>query len=98
MPPGQPGWCLMATHITGELPAAEVDAAVYTVRYWARDGRNHLFWRDEFGSPVTDVHEAQCTRGRPIPARWAFRDELSQELGEDRDHTRNCWTCFRRPR
>jgi hypothetical protein len=85
-------------HIAGELPAAEVERELYAVHFSARDTRNHRYLREQLADPDR-AYTPECTRHKyDIPQRWAWRDELSEELGDDRDHTRDCWPCFRRPR
>ncbi|WP_344854093.1 hypothetical protein [Amycolatopsis ultiminotia] len=81
----------MTMRITGELPAEDVTAVAYVVRRWAKDGRNHRFAREQDGA---EVCWPRCTRGKPIPQRTCFRDELSPELGDDRDRSVDCRTCF----
>ncbi|WP_329064856.1 hypothetical protein [Amycolatopsis sp. NBC_01480] len=81
------------TVIAGNLSAAEVDAAMYAVHRWEPDNRNHLFKRDQDGAGVGAVWP-KCTRGKPIPQRTCFPDELSPELGDDRDHSQDCRSCF----
>jgi hypothetical protein len=89
----------VTTRIAGELPAAEVEHTLNAVHFWARDTRNHRYRRDQLTDPARDLLEPQCSQARyTIPARYAFRDELSQELGEDRDRSRDCPACFRRSR
>lgn len=86
----------MTIRITGELTAVEVEQAVFTARYWSRNECNHLYRTAEFDDPQHTVHLPECSRGQyTIPARWAFRDELSEDLGDDRNHARDCRACFR---
>lgn len=85
----------MTVRITGELPAAEVERTLYAVHFWARDTRNHRYRRDQLADPIRDLLEPQCSQARfTIPARYAFRDELSQELGDERETSRDCRSCF----
>jgi hypothetical protein len=87
------------TASTGNLSVAEVEYALYAVHFWARGAQNHRYLREQIDNPLVDFLQPECSRARfTIPARYAFRDELSQELGDDRDHTRDCRSCFRRPR
>ncbi|MGW4483788.1 hypothetical protein ACWEOE_08095 [Amycolatopsis sp. NPDC004368] len=87
----------MATRITGEFTANEVDAALFAVHFWAGDTRNHRYLRTQLEDDERDTFQPDCTLKRfVIPARWAFRSELSaDELGDDRDKARDCHTCFR---
>lgn len=80
--------------IAGELSAAEVDAALFSVHFWAGDTRNHKFLRNQTEDDARDTFDPACT-DYIIPARWAFRSELSEELGDNRDHSRDCRPCFR---
>lgn len=77
--------------LCGELPAEDVAAATYVVLRWAKDSRNHRFERDQIGS---DVLWPRCTRGKRIPQRTCFADELSPDLGDNRDRSEDCRTCF----
>jgi hypothetical protein len=78
------------TAITGNL-----DAALYAVHFWARDMQNHRYLREQVADLGCDFLEPQCTQGRfTSPTKYAFRGELSQELGEDRDRARDCHPCF----
>lgn len=87
----------MAMRLSGELPAGEVERAVYAVHFWAKDTRNHRYLRAQTEDLALDVLKPQCSRERyPIPGRWAFRSELSQELDDGRDRARDCRPCFRR--
>ncbi|MEV8610124.1 hypothetical protein AB0383_19730 [Amycolatopsis sp. NPDC051373] len=87
----------MTVRITGELPPAAVDTALYGVHFWAGDTRNHRYLRSQLDDPERDTFQPECTLSSfVIPRRWAFRSELSaDELGEDRDKTRDCRPCFR---
>ncbi|MEV8615885.1 hypothetical protein AB0383_49735 [Amycolatopsis sp. NPDC051373] len=86
----------MGTRITGELTAGEVDQALHAVHFWAGDNRNHRYLRAQIDDPDRDTFTPECTLSTfVIPARWAFRSELSQELDEDRDKARDCRPCFR---
>lgn len=83
------------TAITGHLSAAEVDDAMYAVHFWAGDMQNHRYRREQLGDPAQGLKEPQCTQGRGTPAtKHAYRRELSEELGADRDHARDCHPCF----
>ncbi|MDT8911739.1 hypothetical protein [Amycolatopsis sp. PS_44_ISF1] len=79
----------------GELPASEVDRLRYAVHFNAKDTRNHRYDREHLA--VSDrPYSPECSRYKyAIPARWAWRGELSEELGDDRDRTRDCPVCFR---
>lgn len=82
--------------IAGELSADQVDQALFAVHFWAGDTRNHRYLRARLDDATRDTFTPECTLAAfVIPARWAFRSELSQELGEDRDHARDCRPCFR---
>jgi hypothetical protein len=83
----------MTVRITGELPPAEIEATLYAVHFWARDTRNHRFEREAVESSAETLWP-KCTRGKRVPQRTCFRDELSEELGDDRDTSRDCRTCF----
>lgn len=91
----------MGTRISGDLTPLEVDDALYSVHFWTRGTQNHRYLREQIDNPLVDFLQPECSKARfTIPARYAFRDELSQELGDDRDRTRDCRSCFslRRPR
>ena len=82
--------------IAGELSPAMVERSMFAVHFWAGDTRNHRYLRAQFGEPRRDTFRPDCTLGSLIiPARWAFRSELSHELGDDRDKARDCRACFR---
>ncbi|MET7989863.1 hypothetical protein ABZU76_03030 [Amycolatopsis sp. NPDC005232] len=86
----------MTTRITGELTAVQVDAALYAVHFWAGDTRNHRYLRAQLEDGERDTFYPDCTLAAfVIPGRWAFRSELSEELGENRDRARDCRPCFR---
>ena len=88
---GMTGW------VTGELPPAEVEHALYAIHFWARDTRNHRYRREQLADPDRGLLEPECSQARSmIPARCAFRDELSDELGEARDRSQDCRSCFSR--
>lgn len=83
------------TTIAGHLSAAEVDGVLYAVHWWACDTQNHRYRRDQLADPAQGLLEPQCTQGRGAPAtKHAYRAELSQELGDDRDTSRDCHPCF----
>ncbi|WP_326836225.1 hypothetical protein VSH64_15090 [Amycolatopsis rhabdoformis] len=78
---------------------SEAGEALFAVHFWAGDTRNHRYARAQLEDSRRDTFLPDCTPdGFVIPARWAFRSELSQELGADRDRSRDCRTCFRRAR
>lgn len=77
----------------GELPAEDVAAVTDAVHRWEKDGRNHRFERGQFTSGQAAAWP-KCTRGVAIPQRTCFLDELSPELGDDRDRTNDCRPCF----
>jgi hypothetical protein len=79
----------MGTRITGTLPEADQ----YIVLRWSRDGRNHRFERGQL-RPDAQAFWPKCTCGKAVPQRTCFRDELSPELGDDRDTAQDCRTCF----
>jgi hypothetical protein len=77
----------------------EAGEALFAVHFWAGDTRNHWYPRAQLEDDERDTFHPDCTPdGFMIPARWAFRSELSQELGADRDQSRDCRPCFRRAR
>jgi hypothetical protein len=77
-----------------ELPAEDIDAETYAAYWCSRDGRNHLFERDQFTARA-DGFWSKCRRGKNLPQRTVFRSEMSQdELGFDRDTSKDCRTCF----
>jgi hypothetical protein len=85
----------MTVRLTGQLSAGEVDDALYAVHFWTRGTQNHRYLREQINDPLVDFLQPECSKARfTIPARYAFRDELSQELGDDRDRTRDCRSCF----
>jgi hypothetical protein len=87
----------MTVRITGELASAEVEAALYATHFCTRDTRNHRYSRDQLADRDR-AYMPECTRHQyDIPQRWAWRDELSRELGDDRDKSRDCPSCLRRP-
>ncbi|WP_326565056.1 hypothetical protein VSH64_24760 [Amycolatopsis rhabdoformis] len=69
---------------------------MFVVRFWAKDTRNHRYLRAELEDEARGTFQPDCTLSSfVIPARWAFRSELSEDLGENRDKARDCRTCFR---
>ncbi|QRP43587.1 hypothetical protein [Amycolatopsis sp. FDAARGOS 1241] len=87
----------MAAKISEPGASADVgEAQQYAVHFWAKDTRNHRYLRAQLQDPDRDVLVPECAASGPvIPTRWAFRSELSQELGENRDRGRDCRPCFR---
>lgn len=71
----------------------------FAIHFWAGDTRNHRYLRSQLEDPERHTLAPNCTLSSfVIPSRWAFRSELSQELGPDRDTSRDCRTCFREAR
>jgi hypothetical protein len=86
----------MTVRLTGELPAGEIEHSLFAIHWWARDTRNHRYLREQLEDRHCDFLQPECSKARfTIPARYAFRDELSPELGEDRERSRDCPSCFR---
>ncbi|MEU4672785.1 hypothetical protein AB0F91_33680 [Amycolatopsis sp. NPDC023774] len=89
----------VSDEVTGERSPAMIERGLFAVHFWAGDTRNHRYPRAQLQDEARDTFSPGCTRdGVVIPARWAFRSELSQELGDDRDKAQDCRACFRRPR
>ncbi|MET7993222.1 hypothetical protein ABZU76_20225 [Amycolatopsis sp. NPDC005232] len=87
----------MTVRISGELSPAMVERGLYAVHFWAVDTRNHRYMRSQLEDPDRGTFHPGCVlNSSMIPARWAFRSELStDELAEDRDKSRDCRVCFR---
>ncbi|WIX75780.1 hypothetical protein QRX50_30405 [Amycolatopsis carbonis] len=90
---------IASDEVAGELSPAMIERGLFAVHFWAGDTRNHRYLRAQLEDREQDTFSPGCTRdGVVIPTRWAFRSELSQELGDDRDKARDCRACFRQAR
>lgn len=86
----------LAAEVSENPTPEEIDHAAYAVHYWSGDYRNHKYSRMLFRDPNNGVFAPHCISLYPVASRWAFLSELSEELGDDRDKSRDCFVCFRR--